>query len=65
MYIDNYSKYSVIYGSIGALVLMLLWIYFCIEVLLFGAEVNKCIHWFRHRREGAENDAAETAEEKQ
>ena len=63
MYIDNYSKYSVIYGSIGALVLMLLWIYFCLEVLLFGAEVNECIQWFRRRREDtAQNTAGEATE---
>ncbi len=56
MYIDNYSKYTVIYGSIGALVLMLLWIYFCLEVLLFGAEINEGIRLFRCRNDRKPED---------
>lgn len=41
VYIDNFSNYSYIYGSLTAVVLMLLWIYVCVIILLFGAEVNK------------------------
>ena len=41
LYIDNFSSYSYLYGSIGAMVLMLLWVYFCLIMLLFGAEINE------------------------
>jgi len=41
LYIDNYSNYSYLYGSIAAIVLMLLWVYFCLIMLLFGAEINE------------------------
>lgn len=41
VYIENFSNYSYIYGSLTAVVLMLLWIYVCVIILLFGAEVNK------------------------
>lgn len=41
IYIDNFSSYSYLYGSIGAIVLMLLWVYFCLIMLLFGAEINE------------------------
>lgn len=38
-YIDNVSNYT-IYGSLTAVVLLMLWLYFCMYILLFGAEVN-------------------------
>ncbi len=39
-YLQNISNYSRIYGSLGAVLLLLLWIYFDICILLFGAEFN-------------------------
>ncbi len=40
IYIENYSNYSYIYGSLAAIVLMMLWLYFCMIIFLFGAEIN-------------------------
>ena len=40
VYIENFSNYSYIYGSLAALVLMMLWLYFCMIIFLFGAEIN-------------------------
>jgi len=40
VYIDNFSDYSYIYGSLAAVVLLLLWVYFCMTILLIGAEIN-------------------------
>lgn len=39
-YIQNVTNYSRIYGSMGAVLLLLLWIYFCMCIMLFGAELN-------------------------
>ena len=39
-YIANVSNYTVIYGALGAFTLFMLWIYFCILILLIGAEIN-------------------------
>ncbi|WP_434311132.1 YihY/virulence factor BrkB family protein [Hominifimenecus sp. rT4P-3] len=39
-YITNFSNYTYIYGSLGAIILMMLWLYFCILILLAGAELN-------------------------
>ena len=39
-YIENFSNYSYIYGSLAAIVLMMLWLYFCMIIFLFGAEIN-------------------------
>lgn len=42
-YIQHITNYSRIYGSMGAVLLLLLWIYFCICIMLFGAELNDFI----------------------
>lgn len=39
-YIQNITNYSRIYGSLGAVLLLLLWIYFSMCIMLFGAELN-------------------------
>ncbi len=40
IYIEHYSKYSVIYGSLTALILLMLWLYTCMIILLLGAKLN-------------------------
>lgn len=39
-YIDNFSNYSATYGSLTAIVLFMLWMYFCMYLLFLGAELN-------------------------
>lgn len=39
-YIDNFSDYSAMYGSLTAIVLFMLWMYFCMYLLFLGAEFN-------------------------
>ena len=43
IYIEYFAKYSLIYGSLTAVVLLMLWIFFGIYMLLIGAEINKHI----------------------
>ncbi len=40
IYIDNYSKYNQLYGSIGSVFILLIWLYASCMVLLVGAEIN-------------------------
>lgn len=39
-YIDHFSNYASMYGSLTAIVLFMLWMYFCMYILFIGAEVN-------------------------
>ncbi len=41
LYIVSIKLYSLVYGSIGSLILLILWIYYSILIYLFGAEVSK------------------------
>lgn len=47
-YVQNFASYDVMFGSIGAVVVLLVYIHLSISVLLFGAEVNAVID--RHAR---------------
>ena len=42
-YINNFSQYNKIYGSIGTLMIILLWMYFNSIILLTGFELNASI----------------------
>lgn len=44
LYFKYYTKSSYIYGSLAAVVFLMLWIYFCSVIFLFGAEVNKALY---------------------
>lgn len=40
IYIDKFVDYSYIYGSLGAAAAFMLWLYFCMNIVLIGAEIN-------------------------
>jgi len=42
-YIGNFSRYNTLYGSIGTLIIVMLWIYFVSFVILIGFELNASI----------------------
>lgn len=46
-YVENMGNYSVVYGSLGAIIVLLLWIYFSSAVLLMGAEWNRALDRLR------------------
>lgn len=53
IYIDNFARFSTMYGSLTAIVLLMLWLYFCMYILFIGAEVNVLLPrvWpFRRKR---------------
>jgi membrane protein len=51
----NPARYSALYGSLGALIALLVWIYMTAEVLLIGAELSAELH--RRRAAKANMDA--------
>lgn len=40
IYIDTFKGFSVMYGSLTTIVLAMMWVYFCMYIILIGAEVN-------------------------
>ena len=41
LYINHFPGASKVYGSLSAVCLIMLWLYFCMMILLLGAELNK------------------------
>ena len=44
-YIDNFSSYNKLYGSIGTLIILMLWLYLNSLILLIGFELNASIEY--------------------
>lgn len=42
-YVERFSGYQNIYGSVYAVSLSMLWLYFCILILFYGALLNSCL----------------------
>ena len=46
IYVEHFSSYANIYGSVYAVALSMLWLYFCISIFFYGGVLN---HWLMHR----------------
>ncbi len=62
-YINNFGKYNTLYGSIGTLVVIMLYFYFMALILLIGFELNASI-WSAHNNAEIE-EAAHSPKEMQ
>ena len=51
-YLDNFNRYNAVYGSIGAVMATLFFMYLAANIFLLGAEVAS--EWPRARRDGAQ-----------
>lgn len=40
VYLDVFKNFSVIYGSLTSIMLLMIWVYWCMYILLLGAEIN-------------------------
>jgi membrane protein len=49
VYINNFSKYNELYGSIGALLIMLFYIWLNANLLLLGFELDQSLRRLKER----------------
>jgi membrane protein len=56
-YVDNFAKYNILYGSIGTLMVVLLWIYFNAISLLIGFELNASIYKAKREKKEVTNES--------
>lgn len=52
VYVDNFANYSVLYGSIGTIIVVLIWLYMSAIVLIMGAELNGTLMSLRKEKQG-------------
>ncbi|MDO8687085.1 MAG: YihY/virulence factor BrkB family protein, partial [Dehalococcoidales bacterium] len=50
-YIEHFGSYQLIYGSLGAIVILLVWIYYSAFIMLLGAKVGSELNHLRTRPE--------------
>ena len=55
-YISNFSSYNVLYGSIGTLIILMLWIWVVSILILAGNDLNSGIRRNADKRSHAENE---------
>ena len=49
-YVDNIANYSLLYGSIGTVIVLLIWLYLSAVILIMGAELNGTLIGLRKER---------------
>lgn len=54
LYVERAARYSVIYGSIGTIIVLLLWLYLTATMLIMGAEFNSVLLHIRKKQETKE-----------
>ncbi len=42
-YVENFANYSIIYGTLGAVIVLLMWLYMTAGILIMGAELNSAL----------------------
>lgn len=40
IYVDNFSNFSYMYGSLASIMILMIWLYACMNIYLLGAEIN-------------------------
>lgn len=60
-YISNFSRYNALYGSIGALIIFLLWFYLISYILIIGYELNASIAYAVKEKVSKENEDNENS----
>jgi len=62
LYLHYFNFYSITYGSLGAVIILLMWFYISAFMLLLGAEINSEIEAAAAERLLAENDSVPPAD---
>jgi len=47
-YVDNFSNYANLYGSLTAIVVTMLWLYFCLNLIFYGGLLNYILNEVPH-----------------
>jgi membrane protein len=47
-YIGNFGSYTRLYGSIGGIVILLVWIYISCIIIILGGEINAIFSYYRN-----------------
>ena len=57
-YVENFANYSVIYGTLGAVIVLLIWLYLTACILILGAEFNAALSYAETEQPSLRKDSA-------
>ena len=60
LYIENFGSLAKAYGSLGGIIVLLLWLYWCGISIMLGAELNASLYYFRVRKKRYTSDSEKT-----
>ena len=46
-YVENFANYTIVYGTLGAVVVLMVWLYLTATILIMGAELNAALRTAR------------------
>jgi membrane protein len=49
IYVNNFSNYANTYGSIGGIILLIIWLYWISIIILLGGELNASLAYNRQK----------------
>lgn len=51
-YVNNLARYSIIYGSLGAVIVFMVWLFITGSFIIYGGQLNHVLITLRHRKRG-------------
>lgn len=61
-YVSNFGNFSATYGSLGGLIILMLWFFLTGLILVVGAEINAIVHRHKHAKLDSEESKLQAAE---
>ncbi|MBQ6886660.1 MAG: YihY/virulence factor BrkB family protein [Lachnospiraceae bacterium] len=49
-YVENFASYSIIYGTLGTVIILMVWLYMTSLILILGAELNAALKTIREKK---------------
>lgn len=46
-YVNNFGRYTITYGSIGGIIILLIWLYLSSVIIVVGGEINATLKYFK------------------
>ena len=50
VYVNNYANYSLVYGPLGAVIALMMWLFFTGMIIILGAELNNILDTRRNKK---------------
>lgn len=55
-YVENFARYSLIYGTLGTVIVLMIWLYLTATILIMGAELNAALRTVKSGNVWSEED---------